>query len=257
LRVATREGTVEGSFAGIAEDYDDMFPRDVAEESRMLAPLFERHGVKSVLDCACGTGLHVAMLSRQGYDVTGSDASETMLEQARRRFDEQGIEARLQDTEWAELPVVFDERFDAVICIGNSLPLATSDNAVQEALSGMYGVLAPGGVLVVQNRNMDKMLREKPQAILNEADDGYVLFVFDYRVHHVVYKIFYLITSGDDEGKVTYNRFTMNLLTRAKFEAMLKQIGASTYKFFGDSYLTSFSASRSPRLIAAVTKPKA
>jgi glycine/sarcosine N-methyltransferase len=245
---------VEDSFAGIAADYDDMFPRDLAEDSRMLTPLFERYGVKSVLDCACGTGPHVAMLSRQGYDVTGSDASEAMLEQARERFDEQGIEARLREAEWAELPVSFDERFDAVICIGNSLPLATSDSAVQEALAGMYRVLAPGGVLIVQNRNMDKMQREKPAAVLNEADDGYVLFVFDYRGHYVVYKIFYLLTSGDDEGRVTHNQFTMNLLTRGKFEAMLKQIGAGKCKFFGDSYLTSFSPSRSPRLIAAITK---
>jgi ubiquinone/menaquinone biosynthesis C-methylase UbiE len=246
---------VEDSFAGIAADYDNMFPRDLAEDSRMLAPLFERRGVKSVLDCACGTGLQVAMLARQGYDVTGSDVSESMLALARQRLDQQQIAAKLVNAEWAQLPGVFDGRFDAVICIGNSLPLATTDEAVQESVRGMYGVLAPGGVLVIQNRNMDKMIREEPDAVLNEADDGYVLFVFDYRDQYVIYKIFYLVTGGSEEGKVTYNQFTMNLLTRAKFERMLKQVGAISCKFFGDSYLASFSASRSPRLITAVFKP--
>jgi glycine/sarcosine N-methyltransferase len=246
---------MDDSFAGIAEDYDAMFPRDLAEDSRMLAPLFERRGIKSVLDCACGTGTHVAMLARQGYDVTGSDASEAMLAQARLRLEETGIQARLSSASWSNLPHVFRERFDAVICIGNSLPLATSDDEVAAAVAGMYGVLAPGGVLVIQNRNMDKMIREKPDAILNEADDGYVLFVFEYRDQYVVYKIFYLVTAGVDEGKVTNNQFTMNLLTRPKFERMIKQAGATSYKFFGDSYLSSFSASRSPRLIAAVSKP--
>lgn len=245
---------MDDPFAGIAGDYDKMFPRDLAEDGRLLAQLFDGRQVRRVLDCACGTGLHVAMLARQGYEVTGTDVSDAMLELAEARLSAEGLAARLVKARWSGLPGALEECFDAVICIGNSLPLAGDDSEVEAAIGGMYDVLAPGGVLVIQNRNMDKMLREKPPAILNPAERGFVLFVFEYAKRSVIYKIFYLVTSGDAEGRATYSKFHMNLLTRSRFERMLKRAGASSWRLYGDSYLSVFSATRSPRLIAAVSK---
>jgi len=243
------------NFADIAPDYDDMFPRDLAEDSRMLEPFFEKHGVRTVLDCACGTGIHLAMLAGQGYEVTGADASEPMLEQARKKLAARDIGVPLYNSRWSELPRVVPGRFNAVICIGNSLPLAGSSDDVQDALAGMYEMVAPGGVLVVQNRNFDKMDSERPGAIVNDSGDGgYVVFIFDYQGEIAVYKIFYLVTS-ETKGDVTYNEFPMNILTRRKFEKMLKAIGAGSFAFFGDSHHSRFSPMRSPRMIVGVDKP--
>lgn len=242
---------MDDMFAGVAADYDSMFPRDFTEDGRLLARLFKGHNVRTVLDCACGTGPHVAMLAREGYEVTGSDISGSMLELARRRQDEEGFDARFVQAAWEELPDAIDGRFDAVICIGNSLPLAGDDASVLAALEGMYEMVSDGGVLVVQNRNMDKMSVERPNAILNEADgDGaYTLFLFEYRDGMVIYKIFYLVTGSEHDA--TYGEFPMNLLTRAKLEDMLKQVGARSWKFYGDSFLASFSRTRSLRVVLA------
>lgn len=241
---------MENSFAEIAEDYDDMFPRDLVEDGRMLLPMLERNKVRTVLDCACGTGMHLQMLASRGYEVTGSDASDAMLERARDKVRRDGLGVRLVQSMWHELPQMIPERFDSVICIGNSLPLAGSDDDVEAAVTGMVAMLNEGGLLVVQNRNFDRMVHDKPEAVLNEADDGYVLFVFDYEEPTVIYKIFYLLTRGERQGDVSYSEFRMNLLTRSKFEAMLSRAGAGSVRFYGDSFLSNFSPTRSPRLIA-------
>ncbi|MHB8896431.1 MAG: class I SAM-dependent methyltransferase [Candidatus Geothermincolia bacterium] len=245
---------MEDLFKNIAVDYDKMFPRDFMEDNRMLRQLFRGHHVKTVLDCACGTGAHVAMLASQGFQVTGSDFSEVMLERARLRLESEGLAATLVQARWGSLPQVFDNRFDAVICIGNSLPIAGSDELVQEAVSCMYEVLAPGGVLVIQNRNMDKMVRERPATILNEADEkgSYTLFVFEYLDPLVIYKIFYIVTGGSHD--VTYSEFPMNILTRAKLEKMLERAGAGSWKVYGDSHLSVFSRDKSPRMIVVAYK---
>lgn len=243
---------MEDRFADIAADYDMMFPRDFDEDSRMLGRLFEGRGVKTVLDCACGTGPHVAMLARQGYQVTGSDSSESMLSLARARQASEGFEATFVRAAWEELPGAVGGAFDAVICIGNSLPLAGSDEDVEWSLAGMCGVVARGGLLVVQNRNMDLMRAERPGAVLTDAVEAgtYTLFVFEYSGDLVTYKTFYLVPGA---GQVAaYGEFPMNLLTRSKLEGMLRRTGAGSWRVYGDARLSRFSARRSSRLVLAV-----
>jgi hypothetical protein len=179
-----------------------------------------------------------------------------MRERAVVRLRERGIEAPVIEAEWAGLPDAVGARFDAVVCIGNSLPLAGSDEEVFLALEGMYRVVEPGGILVIQNRNMDKMRRERPDAILNHADGGYTLFVFEYLEERVIYKIFYMVTAGPDRGEATYGEFPMNILTRGKLERMLDRLSpVPARRYFGDSLLSRFSPSASPRMIVKVTKP--
>lgn len=240
---------MDDMFADIAADYDKMFPRDFQEDGRMLARLFKGHEIRTVLDCACGTGAHAAMLSREGYEVTGSDFSEAMLALAAQRRDLEGFEATFVRAAWGDLPRVIDSRFDAVICIGNSLPLAGGDSEVESALAGMYRMVADGGVLIIQNRNMDRMLLERPSAILNDAGESgaYTLFIFEYSGEMVTYKIFYLETGP--EHAANYGEFPMNMLSRSKLEKMLGNIGVSSWSVYGDSRLSRFSPSRSPRLL--------
>jgi SAM-dependent methyltransferase len=47
--------------------------------------------------------------------------------------------------------------FDAILCLGNSLP-HLDPAAVAAALAGMARCLRPGGLLLIQNRNFDRVL---------------------------------------------------------------------------------------------------
>lgn len=61
-----------------AYDYDEFGSIDeyLGDEKTFFEKLFSEHSVRSVLDCACGTGQHLLMLSQLGFDVEGSDYSE-------------------------------------------------------------------------------------------------------------------------------------------------------------------------------------
>ena len=58
----------------------------VFQYGRGVLSLIEKDGVKSILDLGCGTGEITKFLYDEGYQVTGLDSSEAMLEMARRNY---------------------------------------------------------------------------------------------------------------------------------------------------------------------------
>jgi SAM-dependent methyltransferase len=88
---------------------------------------------------------------------------------------------------FTELAAAWGEaRFDAVVCLGNSLTLAPTDADVARALGGMAAVLRSGGVAVVHVFNWDKLaaegLRIMPAvAATVEGRDVTLLRVFHHR----------------------------------------------------------------------------
>jgi SAM-dependent methyltransferase len=116
-----------------------------------------------VLDCACGTGTDAVALARLGFQVDASDASSAMVEQARQSAREAGVNIAFHVADWRELPSVFDHKFDAVFCIGNSLAHLPDETAMIDSLIGMRQVLNDGGVLVVSSRDWERLRSESPR----------------------------------------------------------------------------------------------
>jgi SAM-dependent methyltransferase len=119
--------------------------------------------VTSVLDCACGTGCHAVLFARLGLRSAGSDLSAEMVSAARRRALAAGVDLDLRVSSFTELSRTFQpaERYDAVVCVGNSLTLALTDDDVARALREMGGRLTETGILVLHIFNWDKVVREK------------------------------------------------------------------------------------------------
>ena len=120
-------------------------------------PLFERwitgiealargHGLagRRLLDAGCGTGKSSEPMLRLGYDVTGCDASQAMLDRARERV---GDRARLVLADLTDLPVL--GRFDLAFCLNDVCNYLTDESALRAALRGLAANLAPGGLLVM------------------------------------------------------------------------------------------------------------
>lgn len=130
--------------------------------SDQLEPLqSEPGGYVTVLDAACGTGQHVIALSDLGFECAGADFSKNMVEKARMNANETGHDIIFKHAGFGELSDVFDEEsFDAVICLGNSLPHILDELSLAAALSDFRRVMRPGGKLILQNRNFDQVLAE-------------------------------------------------------------------------------------------------
>jgi len=58
---------------------------------------------------------------------------------------------------WQSLPSTLTEPFDVVVCLGNSLMHTEGGDDMVASLRGMHAVLRPGGHLVVNSRDWDKL----------------------------------------------------------------------------------------------------
>jgi SAM-dependent methyltransferase len=150
----------------LAADYDwifddDTLARGLAINHPATARLLQRTShASTVLDAACGTGINAAALARRGYRVWASDGSSAMTAAAAARFRSEQLEIPAVHCMWADLPAVVSERFDVVLCIGNSLVHAAGRDAMIDALTGLREMVRPGGHVVVDSRNWEKLHAE-------------------------------------------------------------------------------------------------
>jgi glycine/sarcosine N-methyltransferase len=79
---------------------------------------FAANRVRRVLDCACGTGRHLLLLSDLGCEFHASDVSPALLEQAGKNLAGAGVKIPLRQADFRCLPENFNDRFYAVICLG-------------------------------------------------------------------------------------------------------------------------------------------
>lgn len=129
-------------------------------ENGFFERLLRRHDCREVADIAAGTGFHAIRLADAGFAVTASDGAETMIRQTERNAEEMGVAlAGTQVADWRELDKAFGaNRFDALVCLGNAFTHLFEEDGRQQALEAMRTVLRPGGMLVLDHRNYDKIL---------------------------------------------------------------------------------------------------
>jgi len=83
-----------------------------------IARALRLSGEERVLDVPCGNGRLALELAARGASVSGLDASEEFVAEARRRAAERGLELELRVGDMRELP--WEDAFDALLCAGNS-----------------------------------------------------------------------------------------------------------------------------------------
>src|SRR4029077_12812801 len=86
------------------------------------------------------------------------------------RCRREGLAIPVLHSRWADLPAATRQRFDAVLCVGNSLVHAAGRDAMVEALTGLRRMARPGGHVVIDSRNWEKLHAER--RIVQVADRG-------------------------------------------------------------------------------------
>lgn len=124
--------------------------------------IFAGTGIQSVLDCSIGSGNLTLELAELGYQVTGSDLSEAMLERCKAKAQEKGFEVEIFCSDFREIGQNAPEKYDCVMSTGNSLPYVSNEDVVR-TLEGMDRLVKPGGYLYVDIRNWDRIVDEKQQ----------------------------------------------------------------------------------------------
>jgi glycine/sarcosine N-methyltransferase len=242
----------------VAEEY-----RDLAEHYTLLFPLNDRQRVffehlvatgpaGSVLDVGCGTGEHLSWFSARGLRAYGLEPDARMFQELeRRRWP--GVAPTLVQAGVEALPGALGGNVDLVLCLGNTLTHLPDRPAAQRAVRGMAEVLAPGGRLVVQCVNFDRILAEGRAAFpvieRTRPDGGRVSFFRESDLAGLPERVIFrtrLVTPGGEQ-QASWPLVPLRLDELALY---FIQAGLTGVQEFGDYDRSPFTGT-SPALIVA------
>jgi SAM-dependent methyltransferase len=229
-------------------------------EGPFLFRLLEQVKAFSVLDAACGSGGHALALAERGYGVVGTDVSPGMIDLARAKASN-ADNVTFQVAPLGDLASRFDP-FDAVLCLGNSLPHLLTETALEQALGDLAACLRPGGLLVLHNLNYDKRWQRRPRWFA--VDSGH------YRGHQVlVWRFadyldqpepridFHIAFFQQDENggwSVEVNTTPQRPLFQADLARLLPGFGLTDILYYGDLTGSPFMLDSSPDLVVVARR---
>ena len=188
--------------------------RHVRRLARLLAPV-AAEGSARVLDAGCGPGLYSLRLAQLGFDVTGVDVGEAVLEHGRREARRAGVAVRYRRENLRTLPPVdAGVRFDAVLLIYFVLDGFTRRDQLR-VLRRMAAQLRPGGRIIAELRVRPEQPPGRvttwdvvPRSLL--ADTRHLLLVdttYDDRNNTYVLRETAVFDDGTVTAQQTTNRF--------------------------------------------------
>lgn len=138
--------------------YDTLYEelKDYAAEATAVMQIVRRYVVEdnpSLLDVACGTGLHLSHLLPYCGRVTGLDMSEQQLEAARLRMpDVNFIRADMREFRLSKPGFLGYDRsfYDVVTCLFSSIGYMRDIEQLEQAIKSMAYHLHTGGVNIVE-----------------------------------------------------------------------------------------------------------
>ncbi len=130
-------------------DYDHYNPRDLKAEAWYLDHLALTGG--PVLEIACGGGKLLEPFARAGYEVTGLDLSDTMLERARDRIDglPAEIAGRINPYQANKADFDLDRTFATVVLADNSFRELETREELLACARCIRRHLEPGGLFLL------------------------------------------------------------------------------------------------------------
>ncbi len=124
----------------------------------ILAAAMDHKTGQRVLDVGTGTGALALLLAELGHDASGIDLSEQMLQKARNKAKEKGLNAVFRTGD-AESPPFDPESFDAIVSRHLLWTLPNPETAVK----AWAGLLKPGGAIVIIDGNFSMNQRSTLQ----------------------------------------------------------------------------------------------
>lgn len=179
---------------------------------QQLSTLGEDPSQIRVMDTACGTGHHAIALASHGFQTFGSDLFPEMVSLADANAKAAGARVTFRTAGFGSINDSFKQpgEFDAVLCLGNSLPHVTSEADLEKALIDLRDLLRPGGLLLLQIRNFDLIMGEKkrwmePQTVWDGTTEWLFLRFYDF----------------ETDGRIQFNILSLHRKANAPWHTQL------------------------------------
>lgn len=228
-------------YSRFAFDYDEFGPIEeyLGDERAFLNQLFSQHSVTTVLDCACGTGQHLYMLSQLGYTVNGSDYSASMLQVAKKNLSKHKINVPLRQCDFRYLDQAFDTCFDAIICLTTALPHLHTDEDLHKALCSMKNKLNKHGLLVLTQGTTHFTLSLPAIEVVINREDFSRIFV---KEHDERFQTIHVLDLFHNPERSESNQYDIvyRILLDEDYRRLLLQAGFTNIQVYGDYHFSPY-----------------
>lgn len=140
-------------FEDYARKYDkECFVQGTAGECDFIEKEIAYDRSLKIIDIGCGTGRHSIELAKRGYQITGIDLSESQLQRAKEKAQEQGLRIVFERRDARALP--FKGEFDmAIMLCEGGFSLMETDEMNFEILKNATKALKDKGKLIFTTLN--------------------------------------------------------------------------------------------------------
>jgi SAM-dependent methyltransferase len=198
-----------------------------------------------MLDIACGEGRLSRSLAAHGYDVTGIDLSHASISLAQ-RSESANLHFFVHDMRMPFYINYFDLAFNFFTSFG----YFAKPRDHRMAARSFAGALKPGGFLVVDYLNRDKVLAGLvPEETVERGG-----IVFDIRRRYDGTHFIKEIRFTDRQGAQQHFTERVAAFGLADFLQLFRKAGLSLVSTFGDYQLKPFHPTDSPRLVMVFKK---
>jgi len=102
--------------------------------------------IKTVLDVACGTGSFLIEFNKFDYEIAGFDFSCEMVQQARQKFEKNGLKIPLWHGNMSQFAL--NDKFDAIVCLYDSINYLFPIEKIRQFYQVCYENLNSSGFLL-------------------------------------------------------------------------------------------------------------
>ena len=240
----------------LADVYDKMtrFQERLPGEKPIMQKWVERFHIRSALDVACGTGLHTVILAQLGVRTMGCDSSAAMVKQARDHAREFGVTAEFIVAPMQTLPDSIPGPFDAIFCLGNSLPHLLTRQDLAITLSNFYQLLNKDGIVIIQNLNYDRIIGHGERVVgANRAGDREFIRFYDFEAPLVKFNVLIIDWAGS-QAHYSWETTELYPYQRQEIEQAMRQARFTAMAFYGDMHQGQFDADGSINLVVVGKK---
>jgi ubiquinone/menaquinone biosynthesis C-methylase UbiE len=237
-------------YTSISEYYAEIFPYNPSQLQFVADGAGDLTG-QQILDIGCATGELAFHLAKSGAEVTGIDLNEDLLQQA--KAGKVHTKLTFQKGNMLELQNDFQaEKFDLVLCFGNTLVHLSSPEQILEMLIGVNAVLKPGGIFLLQILNYDYILSE-PVTELPLIETENIRFVRHYSFDESSPLIsFQTELHLKKEGEVISNETPLLALKSNELRNLLENVGFESVELFANFKKEPFGRKHLPLVVKAV-----
>jgi len=214
-----------------------------------------------ILDAACGTAMHAIAFAKEGYECAAADISPQMIQQAQKNAIDWQVTIQCVTVGLGDMVSVFGKNaFQAILCLGNSLPHLLTENELQSAMIDFYALLSVGGVLIIQIRNFEpvlkKQLREmEPQSFHTQEGEELFIRFYDFLSDgNLRFNFIILTRSLERSWHQSWHSSLLKPYCQSELESAMQTVGFTDITYYGNLAGEPYDASSSGNLVIVAWK---